>query len=73
MTGKVLDTVGYLNSGKIPVIAAVQPIFALVKYIQWEWPIQYGEDKIAILFGGLHIFKIFWRLVPVNWMDIGSS
>ena len=52
---KVLDTVRYLNPGQIPVIAADQPIYSLAKQIQWEWPIQYGKDKTAIMFGGLQI------------------
>ena len=52
---KVKETVAYLNPGQIPVIAADQPLYALAKQIQWHWPEQYGEDKFAIMFGGLHI------------------
>ncbi len=33
------------------------PIFAQCKYIQWKWPEEYGESKLLIMFGGLHIEK----------------
>ena len=34
-----------------------KPLFAIVKQIQWTWPDLYGEDKIVIMFGGLHVEK----------------
>lgn len=52
---KVKDSVAFLNPGQTPVITADQPLFALAKQIQWHWPDQYGEDKVVIMFGGLHI------------------
>ena len=54
--GKIRDTVAFLNQGQTPVIAADQPLFALAKQIQWQWP-EYGEDQFVIMFGGLHIEK----------------
>ena len=47
----------YLNPNEIPVITADQPIYAVLKQIQWQWPEQYGENKLnfVIIFGGLHI------------------
>ena len=32
-----------------------QLLFDLAKQIQWKWPEKYGEDKVALMFGGLHI------------------
>jgi hypothetical protein len=52
---KIKDKVAFLNPGQVPVVAADQPIFALAEQIQWEWPTQFGEDKMVIMFGGLHI------------------
>ena len=52
---KVKDTLIFLNPDQTPVITADQPIFAVAKQIQWQWPEQYGEDKFVIMFGGLHI------------------
>ena len=50
---KVCDTVAYLNPGQVPVITTGQPIYALVKQVQW--PDEYGEDEYLVMFGGLHI------------------
>ena len=43
-----------VNDGQIPVVAADQPLFALLKQIQWHWPDKFGETKFVILLGGLH-------------------
>ena len=43
------------NPGQAPVVACDQPLFAIAKNIQWKWPLDYGEDKFVIMFGGLHI------------------
>ena len=52
---KVKETLTYLNPDQIPVITADQPIYAVLKQIQWQWPEHYGESKFVIMFGGLHI------------------
>ena len=53
----------FLNKGQIPVIALDAPLFALAKYIQWKWPDTHGEDKIVVMFGGLHIEMALWKTV----------
>ena len=45
---KIRDTVAFLYPGQTPVIAADQPLFALAKQIQWQWP-EYREDKFVII------------------------
>ena len=52
---KIKDIVAILNPGQTPVNAADQPIYAVAKQIQWHWPNQYGEEKLVMMFGGLHI------------------
>ena len=47
----------------IPVLACDQPIFAQCKYTQWKWPDIYGEDKMIIMLGGLHVEKVLWYSV----------
>ena len=32
-----------------------QPLYALAKPVQWNWPDEYGEDRYVVMFGGLHI------------------
>ena len=41
---KIRDTVAFLNPGQTPVLAADQPLYALAKQIQLQWP-DYGEDR----------------------------
>ena len=53
----------YLNPDQIPVLACDQPIFAQCKYIQWKWPGIYGENKMIIMLGGLHVEKALWYSV----------
>lgn len=51
----IVSAVQHINPGQTPVIAVDQPLFTIAKEIQWKWPEKYGEDKIVLLFGGLHI------------------
>ena len=51
-----------LNEGQIAVVAADQPLYALLKQIQWKFP-DYNEQNFVIMFGGLHIeiaFFLWW-------------
>ena len=49
------NEVQHLNPGQTPVLTCDQPLFTLAKQIQWKWPDTYGEDKLVVMFGGLHI------------------
>ena len=51
----VKNAVEHVNLGQTPVVTLDQPLFALAKQIQWKWPEKYGEDKMVVMFGGLHI------------------
>ena len=51
----VKNAVEHVNPGQTPVVTLDQPLFDLIKQIQWKWPEKYGEDKMAVIFGGLHI------------------
>ena len=53
---KISETVRFLNAGQNPVVAADQPLYPLAKQIQWKWP-EHGEDKVIMMFGGLHIIQ----------------
>ena len=45
----------FLNPGQVPVLTVDQPLFAIAKRIQWQWPDTYGEEQFVVLQGGLHI------------------
>ena len=51
----------YLNPGQIPVLACDCPLFAICKGIQWKWPLTNGEDRLIMMFGGLHLEKGLWN------------
>jgi len=44
-----------------------QPLFAIAKRIQWNWPDVYGENKLVILLGGLHIEMAALKVVG-DWL-----
>ena len=49
------EMVTFINTLQMPVTAADQPIYAVSKQIQWNWPDKYGDDKFVMVFGDLHI------------------
>jgi hypothetical protein len=51
----VRSAVNFLNPGQVPVLACDQPLYALAKQIQWHFPDTYGEKRLVVMFGGLHI------------------
>ena len=58
----------FLNPGQIPVIAFDAPLYALAKFTQWNWPETHGEEKIIVMFGGLHIEMAVWKTYG-NYLD----
>ena len=57
-----------LSPSQTPVVAVDQPLYALMKQIQWHWPSAFGEDKFVILLGGLHIEMAVLRMLG-HWLD----
>ena len=68
---KIKAIVEFLNPGQVPVIAADQPIYAVAKQVQWQWPEMYGEDKFLIMFGGLHIEMAALKSIGTLLVDSG--
>jgi hypothetical protein len=64
----ISSSVRVLNGDQTPVIAVDQPLFALCKLIQWNWPQKYGENKFIIMFGAFHIEQAWLRLIG-KWMQ----
>jgi hypothetical protein len=64
----ILSSVRVLNGDQPPVIAVDQPLFALCKLIQWNWPQKYNEDKFVMMFGAFHIEQAWLRLLG-KWMQ----
>ena len=57
----VKSSVEFLNPGQTPVITCDQPLYAIAKKIQWQWPETQGERNFVVVLGGLHIEMTAWR------------
>ena len=55
------QAIEYLNPGQIPVTTFDQPLFALSKFVQWKWPVMYGETVHVVMLGGLHTDMALWN------------
>ena len=64
----IKQNIDFLNPGQTPVIAFDQPLFALAKQIQWNWPNPYGEHKMVVMFGGLHIEMCAFKAIG-GWLE----
>ena len=53
----------YLNPGQIPVTTVDQPLFAIAKSVQWNWPDTHGESRHVVMLGGLHLEMALWSTV----------
>ena len=52
----IKQTTAFLNPRQIPVITVDQPLYALVKKIQYEYPNISRQVKFVAQMGGLHIW-----------------
>ena len=64
----VKSAIEHLNAGQTPVLTFDQPLYALAKQIQWKWPEKYGEDKLVVMSGGLHIEMAALKTIG-NWLQ----
>lgn len=64
----IKQSVQHINPDQIPVITMDQPLYAIAKHIQWQWPANYGGDKFVIILGGLHIEMAGLKLIG-NWIE----
>ena len=62
---KVTD---FLNPGQTPVMIFDQPLYAIAKNIQWSMPERYGEDKLVVMLGGLHVEMGFLVMIG-SWLN----
>ena len=60
--------VNHVNPGQTPVIVLDQPLFALGKLIQWNWPSTHGGKKFILMLGGLHVKMAAFKLLG-DWLD----
>ena len=64
----VKAAVNELNPGQIPVITLDQPLYAIAKEVQWNWPDTFGEDLFVVMLGALHTEMAAWKTAG-NWLQ----
>ena len=64
----IRQAINFLNPGQVPIIACDQPLYAIAKKIQWNWPSTYGEKKSVIMLGGLHIELALLKAIG-SWIE----
>ena len=67
----VMKAVRFLNPSQIPVITMDQPLYAIAKTIQWNWPTSYGDGRLVVMMGGLHIEMAALKMLGVLLKDSG--
>eukprot|EP00112_Aurelia_sp_Birch-Aquarium-sp1_P011752 Seg2473.2 transcript_id=Seg2473.2/GoldUCD/mRNA.D3Y31 product="hypothetical protein" protein_id=Seg2473.2/GoldUCD/D3Y31 len=57
-----------LNPQQAVVLTADQPVYALGKQVKWMYPEFYGESKIVMMMGALHIEMAFLNTIG-DWLE----
>ena len=71
----VIHITNTINKQQPAVITADQPVYAVAKALQWKYPDLYGEDRIVMMMGGLHIEMAIQNIIGKwlagsGWTDI---
>jgi hypothetical protein len=64
----IKQAVQVLNPTQVPVITLDQPLYAIAKKIQWNWPESHGENHFVIVLGGLHIEMAGLKVIG-DWLE----
>ena len=57
----IKQAVQKLNPSQVPVITLDQPLFAIAKWIQWNWPESHGEDHYVTML-------LSWAACTLRWL-----
>jgi hypothetical protein len=61
----------HVNKSQVPVMCVDQPLYALSKTIQWNFPEDMGENSLFIMMGSFHIEKAFLSVIGNVLEDSG--
>ena len=61
------EITNFLNARQTPVLAMDQPLYAIAKAIQWNWPGTYGEENLVVMMGAFHVEQAALRTLG-DWM-----
>ena len=62
----IKKTTEVVNPGQVPVMAADQPLYAIAKQVQWQFPESHGE--FVIMLGSLHVEMAFQKVLG-QWLE----
>ena len=51
----LINSTEFLNPGQTAVIGFDQPLYAIAKSLQWQYPSLYGPERLVVMLGPLHI------------------
>ena len=66
----IRKSVEHMNPGQSPVVTFDQPLYALAKQIQFKWSEKYDEDKLVVMFGGLHIVMAALKMLGTGCKEL---
>ena len=65
----IIKTTNHLNTGQTPVMAVDQPLYAIAKRLQWQFPqSSIAEDKFLVMLGAMHVEKVLWTCAG-DWLE----
>jgi hypothetical protein len=66
---RIVEITNHLNPGQPPVMVVDQPLYALAKRLQWQFPDSpIGEDRFFVFLGAMHIEKMLWTCAG-EWLE----
>ena len=69
----ITKAVDFPNQGQVPVLACDQPLYAIAKKVQWNFPTVYGEKKLVVMFGGFHTEFAALKANFINFINFEGS
>ena len=64
----LIQSIDFLNPRQTAVIGFDQPLYALAKRIQWNQPMLYGQEKLVVMLGALHIEMVMLSCIG-DWLQ----
>ena len=64
----VKTAVNKMNPGQVSVVTFDQPLYAIAKQVQWNWPNTHSENLFVVMLGGLHTEMAAFK-VAGDWLQ----
>ena len=64
----IAKTLKSVNPEQKPIVTADQPVYALAKQIQWQYPNVFGEDRMIVMMSDLHTEMATMAMIG-DWLE----